>query len=318
MKKQAISFESDLTGLDRNNWCARILEIGDALGSSQKLGNDYIAVHLDAGPNLIVTFENGQQLRRTTDSAEPVGFAYTRRDGWSTLSIIAAENGLFRDQAIYDYIDELTDDGFFDAYDNVLFFGEGAGGYAASAYSVAAPGSTVLAFSPFATLTPRLASFDGRTSKTRRIDFTSRYGFAPAMIEAAQHAFVIYNQKHRVDATHAAMFKRDNVTLIPVNGTPQPLKTRFEDLDILEDLIRAAMAGSLSTQIFAEQFRERRENAPYLRELIKSAMESGHSKLALKACTLALNFVEDEELQALQQRLTETTATDDKPKAVAN
>jgi len=315
MKKHSISFESSLSGLDQNDWSARILEIGAALGSSRELGDDHIAVHLEAGPNLLVTFEDGLHLRREAKDAEPIGFSHTRRDGWSTLSILAKGRSAYRDQAIFDYIDELTDEGVFDSYDNVLFYGEVAGAYAACAYSVAAPGSTVLAISPFATLTPRLASFDIRSRKLRKVDFTSRYGFAPAMVEAAKDAFIVYNTSHRIEVQHAAMFIRDNVTLLPVFGNPQHIAETFEELDIHEDIIQAAMAGSLTTTVFADQYRARRENAPYLRGLVTRAIDIGHEKLALQACTAALRLVDDEELQTLHKKLTETVQPDALPTA---
>ncbi|MEJ6745505.1 MAG: hypothetical protein QNK98_01850 [Yoonia sp.] len=51
----------------------------------------------------------------------------------------------------------MIDDGFFEDFYNVLFYGTHGGTYAAAAYSVAAPGCTVLALRPQATLDPRIA-----------------------------------------------------------------------------------------------------------------------------------------------------------------
>lgn len=318
MKKQSISFESDLTGLDQNDWSDRILEIGAALGTSESLGDDHLAVFLEAGPNLIVTFEDGTKLRRKAKGAEPTGFSFTRRDGWSTLSILAKASSWFRDKAIFEYIDRLTDEGFFDNFDNVLFYGEHAGGYAACAYSVAAPGSTVLALSPFATLTPSIASFDPRTNKTKKVDFTSRYGYAPSMLDAAKSAFIVYSPRRRIEAIHASLFIRDNVALLAAHGHLRPLETKFEELDILEDLIQAAMAGSLTRTIFADQYRARRESRDFLVDLINRAIESGHPKLAAAACATALKVVQDPELEELQKSLVEQTQTENLATAAAN
>ena len=303
MKKHAISFEAGLERLDQVRWRARALEIGSALGHSKELGDDYIAVHLEAGPNLFVTFESTNAIRRRSDDAEPLGFSYTRRDGWSTLTIVGQGNAHFRDPAIYDYIDGLTDDGFFDGFDNILFYGEAAGAYAACAYSVAAPGSRVLAFSPYSTLTPSLAKFDPRSTKVKQVDFTSRYGFAPAMLDAAKDAYIVFNPDRRLEAIHATIFKRDHTVLLPAFGCPANLETTFEELDILEDLIRAAMAGTLSSVVFADQYRARREHGPYLTDLIKRAIASGHTDLARKAHSVAMSLNDDEDLAGLYNEL---------------
>ena len=45
----------------------------------------------------------------------------------------------------------------------------------------------------------------------RRADFSSRYGYAPDMLDAAEQAYVIYDPCERLDAAHAAMFTRSNV-----------------------------------------------------------------------------------------------------------
>ena len=50
------------------------------------------------------------------------------------------------------------DDGFLDQFDDVIFYGCFAGGYAAAAYSVSYPMATVIAINPQATLNPSIAS----------------------------------------------------------------------------------------------------------------------------------------------------------------
>jgi hypothetical protein len=50
--------------------------------------------------------------------------------------------------------------GFFDDFDQVVFYGAGQCGYAAAAFSVATPGATVVAIQPQATLDPRVTEWD--------------------------------------------------------------------------------------------------------------------------------------------------------------
>jgi hypothetical protein len=58
---------------------------------------------------------------------------------------------------------------------------------------VAAPGARVLAFRPLATLDPAVAGWDDRFPQARRRDWTSRYGFAPAMLDAAAGAAILHD-----------------------------------------------------------------------------------------------------------------------------
>ena len=110
----------------------------------------------------------------------------------------------------------LVYDEFFDDFNQVVFYGAGPRGYAAAAFSVAAPGATIAAPQPQATLDPRVTEWDDRHLKIRRTHFTSLYGYAPDMLDAAKQAYVIYDPYERLDAAHAAMFTRSNVK------TPRP------------------------------------------------------------------------------------------------
>ena len=62
----------------------------------------------------------------------------------------------FRYPKVHAYFNRLVDDGFFDDLDKVVFYGAGPCGYAAATFSVAAPGATVVAIQPQATLDPRV------------------------------------------------------------------------------------------------------------------------------------------------------------------
>ena len=134
-----------------------------------------------------------------------------KKNGWSHLSIISDGDTSFHDPKVYSYFDRLDDDGIFDDFDHVVFYGAGPCEYAAAAFSVATPGATVVAIQPQATLDPQITEWDDRYVKMRRADFSSRYGYAPDMLDAAEQAYVIYDPCERLDAAHAAMFTRSNV-----------------------------------------------------------------------------------------------------------
>lgn len=86
---------------------------------------------------MLVTFEAVEHIRNTYDSGEPVGFELVREAGWSHLFLLTAADIWFRDAAVYEFFDKLSDDSFFDAYHRVVFYGANLFGYAAAAFSVA-------------------------------------------------------------------------------------------------------------------------------------------------------------------------------------
>ena len=283
MTDHALSFTADLKGLEPVDWFAALEEIVEEHGSFSPLGQDHVAAFLDAGPKLLVTFENAQDVQALPD-ATPRGFAFARREGWSHLAIISRKESWFRDPAIYRHVDRLIDDGFFEDFEDVLFFGAQAGGYAAAAYSVAAPGARVLALRPQATLDPTTAAWDNRFTAQRRYNFTDRFGYAPDMIDAARQAWIVYSPQQRYDAMHAALFTRANVQMLRINGLSGRLDAMFDSLGALDGLIRDAMAGSLSPQRFIQALTPRKTFAPYQKGLVKRARDAGHDALAARVC----------------------------------
>ncbi|SEM49654.1 hypothetical protein SAMN04488003_101315 [Loktanella fryxellensis] len=283
MTDHALPIAANLRGLDHDAWLAALEDVVEAHGTFTPLGRDHAATFLDAGPKLLVTFENAAEVRALPD-ALPRGFAYARQDGWSHLGIISHTESWFRDVAIYRHIDRLIDDGFFEDFEDVLFYGAQAGGYGAAAYSVAAPGARVLALAPQATLEARIAAWDQRFVTHRRVSFADRYGYAPDMIDAARQVWIAYNPQQRLDAMHAALFTRANVQMLRARGLNGRLDTVLDTLGALEPTIRAAMAGTLTPELFTELTSGRKTFAGYRRLLVRRARETGHVALAAGLC----------------------------------
>jgi len=267
-KDAAKDFNAELSDLNRGEWTDRLQQVGDDYGYYQPLGEDHAAVFVDAGKSLIVTFESRVAIRKTHEREEPRGFDFTRQLGWSSLSLISNSESWFRDEIIFGYFDRLMDDGFFEDFQQVLFFGNHAGGYAAAAYSVAAPGARVLAIRPQATLDPSLAGWDHRYLEQRRTAFDDRYGYAPDMLDAADHAWIVFDPVDRLDSMHAALFAREHVTQLRAKHLGWKIEQGLEGMGALAPMIVAAMEGSLSPKMFAKIWRTRREYMPYLRGLL--------------------------------------------------
>ena len=292
MTDAPLHFDADFSGLEPDDWLDRIEDLACDLGFFEPLGPDHQAVHLRAGTTLLVTFEEADAIARTPGAA-PRSFTFAQQDGWSVLSVIARGESWFRHPAIYQFFDGLTDDGFFDGFDRVLFCGAGGAGYAAAAYSVAAPGARVLAIRPQATLAPEMAGWDTRYTAQRRLDFTGRYGFAPHMIEAALSCHVVYSPLQRADAMHAALFAAHGATVLRVQGLPGRLEENFDRMGVSEALIRSAMAGDLTRPGFARLMRAAKTFAPYQRSLFKRAVDAGHDQLAAQVAAHVLAAGDD-------------------------
>jgi len=279
MPDDLTDLDPDLSRRDRDDWIAGLDEIGEAHGYLERPGGDHLALFVDAGPKLLVTFESRERAQGRP-RGQPRGLQLARENGWSLLAIVAEPDTWYRGDRLYRYFDRLIDDGFFEDFDATLFFGAHDGGYAAAAYSVASPGCRVLALRPVATLDPRVARWDRRYHDRRGLDFTSRYGYAPDMIEAADRATIVADLGHAPDAMHAALFRAPNVRILDAPLVGQRLEQSLDQFGILVSMIEAAMDGQLTQGRFAQLWRERRDNMPYLKGLLRKLDTAGRIPLA--------------------------------------
>lgn len=276
--------ETKLGGLTKNNWVSAVRQIAEDMGFFEKLDPRHFAGFVDIGKTLLVSFETIQAMQGLGAEAEPLGWRMARDHGWSHLLLASDGDTWFRTQAIYQFFDRLEDDGFFEDFDQVLFFGAGPCGYAACAYSVAAPGARVLAVQPQATLDPARAGWDDRFRDQRGRDFTSRYGYAPDMIDAADQAYVVFDPHEVFDAMHAALFMRPNVTALRMPVMGGALQMDLMVLEALIPMLRLAAEGALDRPSFARLWRNRRDHLPYLRKLLARLDAHEHEDLALLLC----------------------------------
>lgn len=284
MEDPQLTIETNLKDLEQNAWLAEVDDICDEHGFFEQLGATHFAGFLEAGNKLLVTFENTEVIRACYADAEPRGFAYARHDGWSHLALLSSGESWFRDDAVYDFFDRMVDDGFFDDFEKIVFHGANAAGYAACAFSVAAPGATVIALRPQATLDPKTAGWDPRYKSQRVQDFSTRYGYAPEMIEAADTVFIAFDPIQRLDAMHAALFTKPHVSMLPCPLLGTQLDRAFDRLNIHDVMIKLAMDGSLERRRFIQLLRARRYDQTYVRSLVTWLVNANHPRLAGIVC----------------------------------
>jgi len=301
--------------MSKRDWLTALAELSEENGHFQPLGKKHFSSYIAGSETLLVTFESYDGIQRISPNAHPLGWEVAKVLGWSSLSVMSDGQSWFRDREVYAYFDDLIDDGFFEEFDNVVFYGAGPCGYAAAAYSIAAPGACVLALQPQATLDPRVAEWDERFIRQRRLDFTSRYGYAPDMIDAAQEAFVIYDPEELEDAMHAALFTRPNVHKLRLRHAGGALQFSLRNMKILSRLIALGGTGRLTPEIFAKLARARREDRQYLRNLLRHLDDKGRTKLAHALCknvTTRMDGVPafERRLKGLETRLAELEGAD--------
>lgn len=315
MQDLAKTLEVSLAEMSKRDWLTALAELSEENGHFQPLGKKHFSSYIAGSETLLVTFESYDGIQRISPNAHPLGWEVAKVLGWSSLSVMSDGQSWFRDREVYAYFDDLIDDGFFEEFDNVVFYGAGPCGYAAAAYSIAAPGARVLALQPQATLDPRVAEWDERFIRQRRLDFTSRYGYAPDMIDAAQEAFVIYEPEELEDAMHAALFTRPNVHKLRLRHAGGALQFSLRNMKILSRLIALGGTGRLTPEIFAKLARARREDRQYLRNLLRHLDDKGRTKLAHALCknvTTRMDGVPafERRLKGLETRLAELEGAD--------
>lgn len=252
-------------------------------GYFHSLGARHFAFFADLGPTLLVSFERLEDILARPGQM-PLAHPHATARGWSHVCVIADGATWFRDPAVYGYFDRLVDDTFLEDFDQVLFFGAGMSGYAACAYSVAAPGAQILALNPRATLDPAQTGWDRRDVAARKFDFTSRYGYAPDMLEGAAHVTVIHDPLIMAEAAQAALFRAPYITRLRASHLGDDLGRSFAQMGLLPALLDSAMQGALTPTVFAKLWRLRRENAPYLRGLLHKAEVAGRPGLEVMIC----------------------------------
>lgn len=272
----------------REDWLMRMAEIGDDAGYFQPLGQNHWAVFFDENPTLIVTFETVDSIRALTPDQMPLGHHVARAHGWSHLCVISGRDDWYRDPAVFGYFDRLVDDAFFEDFDRVVFFGAGMCGYAAAAFSVAAPGATVILSAPQATLDPRVVGWDPRFRSQRRLNFTNRYGYAPDMSEGAGDVFLLFDPESSFDAIHAALFHKPYVTAVRVTGFGIDPAAVMQQMGVLQPLLILAGQEKLDAAAIYRALRARHRYLPYLRGLLARTDRRKTTGLSARVCRAVL------------------------------
>ena len=276
--------------LSDDEWLNALRDIGEKHGTYSELDDTHIAFFAEKSQRvLFVAFETLFGIRLVSETGLPLAFDVCERTDWSHLTLITRDQDWYRSPKMFSFIDRLADRGFFDTYDQVIFYGAGMCGYAAAAFSVAAPGATVLMVAPQATLDRARAGWDDRFPSARRLDFKSRYAYAPDMIEAAGYAVIIYDPDETEDAMHASLFQGPNVDHFRYRrGSAGAIEADMRSMALISKIATSAADGSLRLSRLAKLMRPRRRHVPYLRALLSRVMNEDRPELTAMLCRAVL------------------------------
>ena len=261
-------FDLSFSDLPWESWIDKVDDNIVENGFVEYLGARHFAAFIENKPTLLVTFESYDQVNALSADGQPMGWSLAKALGWSNMALVSDGDTWFRDPRVFGFFDRLIDDGFFEKFEQILFYGAGAAGYAAAAFSVAAPGARVLCIQPQATLDPRVAEWDDRFLHMRRTAFDTRYGYAPDMLDAATEAFVLYDPYNKLDAMHASLFTRPNVTKFRMRHLGPDMGRSLMGMSLLLRIIAQMSAGKLNSLNLAKLFRARRRYVPYLKRVM--------------------------------------------------
>ncbi|PIE09769.1 MAG: phosphoadenosine phosphosulfate reductase [Rhodobacterales bacterium] len=276
------------------DWAPRLHAIAAERGLHTDLDGAHHALFVEGsgqgGGTLVVNFERLDDPRQSLKADMPREMAATCAGGWSALGILAHGWTWYRSPAVWDFFDELRDEGFFRGFERVIFRGASSGGYAACAYSSASPGATVIAFGPQATLDRSVTKgWEPRFRQGWACDFTGRYGYAPEEVLAAQDVFLLFDPFVFEDAMHAALFDTPNVTRLRLPHLGGDVHQALARVGVLTPLLEGLYRGELDARAIHALLAQRRHHPFFQKRMLSLLTERGRPARIAQYCAAVLD-----------------------------
>ena len=271
-------------------WSSQLEQLGQDHGFYRQLDAEHKALFIEGDDTLVVTFDNLDDARQSVEERLPWGVKFITSQGWSALGLGAHGWTWFRSEAVFDFFDELTQTGFFDRFRKVVFYGASMAGYAAAAFSSAAPGATVIALVPQATLDRSVTSgWEHRYHRAWRRDFSGRYGYAPDQVKTAQRVWLFFDPLRREDAVHAALFRGPNVTHIRCRHYGHSIASLMGRMGVLKPVTQGIVSGEISPAGIYKILRTGRTLPNYQKQILNHLVAKKRDGLTYRYATAVLN-----------------------------
>ncbi len=258
---------------------------------------------------LVVSFDN-VSIARAEGQRWPWGMkVLSQQMNCSVLGVMAAERNWFRHDFVHDAFDALRDQGFFEQFDEILFYGASMGGFAALVYQQCAPGANVLAIAPQSTLNREVLPNEDRWGWTTKLDWTGRYNDAAGVTGSAGNVFVIADPYYKPDFDQVSRITGDNVTWLHTPFMGHQLPNAFVVMGILKPLLHAGAEGTLTPDLFYRLFRARNDLPRYQHDLLMEAEKRGKIRSAIRVCEYTLKKRKAKNIARSLERLKEELAS---------
>ncbi|MGZ2260221.1 glycosyltransferase family 2 protein [Roseobacter sp. A03A-229] len=259
---------------------------------------------------LVVSFDNISTARQE-GPRWPWGYGFlTGKLGCSVLGVMASQRNWFRHDFVHDSFDQLRDTGFFEQFDEVLFYGASMGAFAALTYARCCADARVLAIAPQSTLNRTTLPEEERWGWTRKLDWEGRYGDARGATDAAKDVVVISDPYYAPDRAQVARLEGANIRHLRMPFFGHQLPNAFVNMGILQPLLTDMFEERLTNQRFYQLLRARRDLPRFQHDLLMEAEARGHRKLAVRVCEYTLKKRDARNirrtLERLQAELSET------------
>ena len=251
-------------------------------------GDENAIMFAPQSKRLVVAFDN-VSIAREEGQRWPWGFkALWQEMNCSVLGVMAVQRNWFRNDFVHDSFEALRDQGFFEQFDEVLFYGASMGGFAALVYQQCAPGSNVLAIAPQSTLDRSILPEEDRWGWTKKLDWSGRYKDAAGATDSAKEVMIIADPYYKPDFDQVSRITGDNVTWLHTPFMGHQLPNAFVVMNILKELLYAGAGGTLTPKLFYKLFRARNDLPRFQHDLLMEAEKRGKIRSAIQICEYTL------------------------------
>ncbi|QXT38810.1 hypothetical protein [Gymnodinialimonas ceratoperidinii] len=262
----------------RQSWLRHMGRIGAAHGFFNRISSRHMALFVDEGDTLVLSFDRADRTWDQGDRGLPLGFDCLRALEFSLLSILSAGQTWFRDAAVETLLQGLVDDGFFASYKTVLIIANGPDcGHAAARAARFVPGAQVLLNRPAAATSATHAPFERRFKASRQHDPDTPPPLGPEALQTAASTTILFDPKNPSEAAQAALFRAPNTARVGLPYSGSALEHTFTKGEVLVPLARLMQGKALTPAKARKILRPSlRRDPDYLARLSAAAIRKGH------------------------------------------
>ena len=237
---------------------------------------------------LVVVFDNISNVREE-GQRWPWAFKVCWQEmGCSVLGVMGTQRNWYRHDFVHDSFEALRDQGFFEQFDEVLFYGASMGGFGALVYSQCAPGANVLAIAPQSTLDRKILPRDDRWGWTAKLDWSGRFNDAADVLKTAGNTTIISDPYFEPDVDQITRIRGERLTHLKTPFMGHQLPNAFVVMGILKPLLYAGVNDNLTPELFYKLFRNRRDLPRFQHDILMEAERRGKVKSAIRVCEYTL------------------------------